>query len=67
MARSKAECEALSQSCFAMPAVRNDATGQICSQTTAMCAKLGSELGYAPGPGLEFFALKIACDVADIW
>ena len=24
-------------------------------------------MGYAPPQGLEFFALKIACDIADIW
>ena len=49
-----------------MPAVGSP-SGRIVGQTTAMCAYLGSEIGLGPPPGLEFDAMKIACDVADIW
>lgn len=56
--------------CFAMPAVGNDKTGKVCGQTTAGLMWLASptELpAYAPAPGLECVAIKMACDIADIW
>jgi hypothetical protein len=64
---TKAELMEMDQSCFALPAVRNNATGVICGQTTAMTAFIGDELGYKVPAGQEFQALKIACDIADIW
>ena len=51
---------------FAMPAVTND-KGKGCGQTTAAAMWLGSELGYAPAAGFEHVALKMACDIADMW
>ena len=62
---SKQECFDQTGCVFAMPAVGKGA--RIVGQTTAACAFLGSEIGYAPAAGFEFDALKIACDVADIW
>mmetsp|Transcript_100951 Transcript_100951/g.289808 ORF Transcript_100951/g.289808 Transcript_100951/m.289808 type:complete len:242 (-) Transcript_100951:1356-2081(-) len=65
--KGKAEMMELSKSVFAVPAVYQHSTGIMMGQTTAQCAWLGQELGYAPRDGLQFYALKIACDIADMW
>jgi len=65
--RGKTEMKQISSSVFALPAVYSHASGTMLGQTTAQAAWLGQEVGYAPPPGLEFIALKIACDIADIW
>jgi len=50
---------------FAVPAVRK---GDKClSQTTAAAVWLGDDLGLAPPAGRTHEALKVACDIADVW
>ena len=58
----KGDCQAMSKSVFAMPAVQQHSTGKVLGQTTALACWMGSELGYDSPAGLEMVALKLACD-----
>jgi len=52
--------------CIAAPAVALG-NGPKYSQTLAAAAYLGDECGFAPPPALKIPALKLACDVSDVW
>ncbi|GMI23139.1 hypothetical protein TeGR_g9651 [Tetraparma gracilis] len=64
---NKAEALALSDSTFALPAARSP-SGMILGQTTAIAAWMGDEVaGGRYAVGARHVAMKVACDIADIW
>mmetsp|Transcript_20015 Transcript_20015/g.59633 ORF Transcript_20015/g.59633 Transcript_20015/m.59633 type:complete len:195 (+) Transcript_20015:119-703(+) len=52
--------------CFAVPAIKNNATGTTTSQTAAIAYLLGHELGLAPAdPAADIKCLQLCCDATD--